>query len=182
MSYTSRIIDRAFATSPTGERLFYLDGFWAQPYIIPDEQTELVLRRKHAALTNTMGSIVMPALTIALWFRSQINWSTTLVVGLLLLSVLLHYVVRWAVFGNELRYLTRAPRTMVPRNHYAYQMANTYSLGVLLLGLLGSAVLVAAGVFAYSIGVSVFNSLFLIALFGCFACLFGYAFYLKLVD
>lgn len=57
MGYFSHITDHSFSTAPTGERLFLYGGIWSRPYVIPDLETEMRLRRKQKVF---LKSVLLP--------------------------------------------------------------------------------------------------------------------------
>lgn len=65
MGLFDELAGRSFSTSPTGERLFHLNGPWSRPYVIPDLATEERLRRKVRMLAKV---IVLGPLAILLGF------------------------------------------------------------------------------------------------------------------
>jgi hypothetical protein len=145
MGYFTRLADASFKTSETGERLFYWDGLWSPPYVIPDAETERRLYRKllwvHRA---SLGSVIVGQPLLVAWAGSAglllygLYWSP--LIGLTMGSI--SWIVSRRLFANDLKGLARltAPvQTLSPLGHMVVRSSRT----ALIAGLAASLALIA---------------------------------------
>jgi len=136
IKYFSYIAELSFKTSHSGERLFYsYGGIWSKPYIIPDQEIEKRLFKKHLwVLRIFLGALILgqPFLFIAVpnIIESPLGFILYLV-GI----ILLHWFVNWLVFRKDLSMLSRA-NTRTPFPAFYRDTAKKHGIVVIVLGFL----------------------------------------------
>lgn len=136
IKYFSYIAEQSFKTSPSGERLFYSSGgIWSKPYIIPDQEIEKRLFKKHLwMLRILLGALILgqPFLFIAVPNIIE----TPLVFTLYLVGIaLLYCFVNWLVLRKDLSMLSRA-NTRTPFPTFYRDLAKKHGIVVIVLGFL----------------------------------------------
>lgn len=176
MKYFTYLAEQSFKTDAEGQRVFYSGGPWSRPYIIPDEETERRLFRKHLWFMRiVMGGLIliMPFLLVTF---PIINKDPIIfliyIVGITVASRIISYL----VFRSELSKLSRTP-TRIPLKNFYLNTADKHSLVKLILGLACCLLFVVGGLFLDG---DPYISGFCIVLFGIFSLAWAYMLYLKL--
>ncbi len=180
LRYFSYITERAFQTSPGGERLFlYAGQFWAKPYVIPDEETEKRLFKKQLWMWRILfGALILCELFL-LKAMPSIMYVPLWFVITLVAVLALFYLVNWLIFRKELQVLKRSS-TRIPSLNYLNDLAKRTSWLGFLLGLLFYIGFIGAGSWIIRKQISPFIGWFSVIFFGLCAIVWGYTLYLKL--
>jgi len=178
MDYFKYIARGPFLVSPDGKRLFRYGWPWSRPYIIPDAATEQRLFTKQlwmmrlflgglilgqAFLSKSLEAIVKEPMWTLVYFASVIA----------VYSLVSHFVFRRAVSK-----LSRA-EWRLPFRFLCASVAQGHGTGALTLGLVGSSLFAAVGLWTLTAGHNAVIALVSIPMFGLCALRWGYALYLK---
>src|SRR5262245_60358021 len=126
MRYFAYIAEQSFKTGPAGERLFYTNGSWSRPYVIPDAQTEQRIFRKQLwSLRIMLGGLIvaMPVLFIGF---PQVTGDARYFFAFFVAVAALFWLAFRMILRPELKRLERAPAKMSQRSFYR-QMADKHS-------------------------------------------------------
>jgi hypothetical protein len=179
MRYFTYIAEQAFKSSPSGERLFYREGPWSRPFIIPDADTERRLHRKHLWMLRVfLGAMLIGQPFLVVLSPGVLHRPHWFLIYLGAVMALF-WVVGRILFASDLKRLQRASVRLRPHSFYG-QMAQRHSNTGLFLGLIGSLLFVACGVWILSIGANVALGIVCVSFFGVCALAWSYALYLKL--
>ncbi len=178
MRYFTYMAEQAFKTSPEGERLFYQGGPWSRPYVIPDEETEQRLYKKQVWLLRILLGGIIFGQAVLFSYLPDLVKQPLVFLGYFFGIMAFVYLAAKITFANDLRALKRLDKPLGLSSFYA-QMAQQHSKGILILGCLGSLVLVAGGALMLVDGENILIALLCIACFSLAAMAWGYALYLK---
>lgn len=178
MRYFTYIAEQSFKTSETGERLFYRNGPWSAPYIIPDTDTEHRLYNKQVWLLRILlGALIFGQPFLFVLFPQVLDepyWFVVYIVAVMAVS----WLAGRLVFASDLKGLRRAPAPLRPKSFYA-QMASRHGWRGLWLGFLGSLLFVMGGVWMLIAKENPAVGFFSIGFFGLCAAAWGYTLFLK---
>ena len=179
MRYFAYIAEQSFKTGPGGERLFYTNGSWSRPYIIPDAQTEQRLFRKQLwSLRIMLGGLILAMPVLFLVFP-QLVGDARYFFGFFVAFTALYWLAFRMILRSELKRLERAPAKM-SLNAFYRQMADKHSTFALSLGLGTCLLFIATGAWALAAGgMPKLIAAFTVAFFGLCALAWGYALVLK---
>ena len=176
MRYSAYIADQSFKTDAQGNNLFFLQGPFSRPYIIPNIEEK---QRLHKRLT-WFYRVILTALILGMTAFGGFISQPTLFFSVLVGVVALGYVVLRLVFRHDLRVLKRSDAPFGLRRFYA-GMAAQHSLTKLVLGFVGSLLFVACGLFLlYVRAAPAAIAVACILFFGLCAVAWGYAIRLKM--
>jgi len=145
VGYFKYIAKSSFVTTPTGERMFYRGWPFSRPYVVPDSATEGRLYAKQLWMARLLLGTQILGWPLLFSFVPNVTKRPLAFFGYLGAVMVAVWQVDYLVFHRELRGLQRARERMSLRILYA-DMAARRSTGLLILGLLGSLLFVASGV------------------------------------
>src|SRR5215213_10011888 len=109
IKYFSYIAEQSFKTLPNGERLFYfLRGFWSKPYVIPDDETEKRLFKKHLWFVRIFFGTFILSQPVLFFVLPDIAAMVIRPVGFVLyfaLMMFLAWFVNWLIFRKDIQSL-----------------------------------------------------------------------------
>jgi hypothetical protein len=178
MRYFTYMAEQSFKTSETGERLFYLGGFWSRPFVIPDADTERRLFKKLIWMLRVLLGGLVVGQPLLFFMRPEVLYQPYWFFVYFVVVMLVWWIVGRILFAPDLRGLARAPFRLRPRSLYG-QMAQRHSKTWLILGLVGSLLFVVAGVWMLSVGANLAVAILAVSFFGLCAVAWGYALYVK---
>jgi hypothetical protein len=178
IKYFSYMAEQSFRTTPNGERLFFHPGaFWARPYIVPNQETELRLFKKLLWMWRIFfGGLIVSALILPdLAFITTPLGFVFLFLGVMSLG----FLMSWLAFRKDIQILKHASsRVPIFDFHYSAKHQSTFWL---VLGLLGCSGFIWVGSSMITDPSSAFVGWVSIIVFGFFGILGGYTLFLKLV-
>ena len=145
VGYFKYIAKSSFVTTPTGERMFYRGWPFSRPYVVPDSATEGRLYAKQLWMARLLLGTQILGWPLLFSLVPNVTKRPLVFFGCLGVVMVAVWQMDYLVFHRELRGLRHARERVSLRILYA-DMAARRSTGLLILGLLGSLLFVAGGV------------------------------------
>lgn len=175
MRYFTSLADQSFKTAPSGERLFYPDGPWTRPYIMPDATTEQRLYRKMVWMYRILLGGTILGLPILFWMVPHILDRPLYFVGCIVAMSALYWLVGRVLFAPDLAGLHRV-ETRLPLKVFFGDMGG---VGKHVFGIVACLMFVAAGIWMLMTGQSAVVAIVNIVFFGLCGVAWAYALFLN---